>query len=320
MSHTPIPPDIIAPHRSLLATPASSMKMIAKAHASAADAVFLDLEDSVAEDEKDSARRNAIQALKELDWKAAGKTVSLRINGLDTSHSLKDLLSVVAESGDRLDSVIIPKIGVAADLYAVDLILRQIAETAGRAHHIVLEALIETALGAQNLDEISRYNRDQGDARLVALHFGAGDFAASVASSMVDIGGLHADYPGDLWHGVLSRLVVAARGNGLQPMDSAYGDFNDPEGYEASARRAAALGMAGKWAIHPSQISLANAIFSPSASRLAEARSIISALDEAEAGGLGAATHQGRMIDAASIRMARRLLALAEAIESRGKN
>ena len=309
--------DILDPsprlRRSLLAVPATSEKMAIKAIGSEADAVFLDLEDAVAPGEKDAARAMAVKGLTTMDWRGAGRTVSVRINGLDTAFIWDDLATVVAEAGGKIDTIIIPKVDGPADIHAVDDKVGQMARSKG-FEPPALEALVETAAGMLNVAEIARYNEQAGGRRLEALHFGAGDYAASVGARMVDIGGLNPDYPGDQFHFALSSIVVAARAYGLVPMDSAYGDFNDPEGFEAAARRAIAIGMAGKWAIHPSQIGLANSVFSPSEEEVAKAKALIEALDEAAADGRGAIRFEGRMIDAASERMARALLATHEAI------
>lgn len=292
------------------------MKMMQKAVGTEADAVFLDLEDAVAAPEKDAARHLAITAIRELDWRGAGKTISLRVNGLDTHWTVHDLVSVVGEAGAHLDTIIIPKLGCPEDLYTVDTIVTQIAGAGGFAPP-ALEGLIETAAGVSNLESICRYNNDIGSPRLEALHFGAGDYAASVSARTVEIGGLNPDYPGDQFHFAVSRIVAASRASGIVPMDSAYGDFNDPEGYIAAARRAAAIGMNGKWAIHPSQIALANDEFSPTEEEVSRARAILNALDEAAAEGRGAVRYEGKMIDAANERMVRAILALDDQIKQK---
>ena len=316
MSHRPVPPASARLRRSLLAVPASSMKMMQKAVGTDADAVFLDLEDAVAAPEKDTARQLAITALQELDWRGSGKTISLRVNGLDTVWTVADLVEVVGAAGAHLDTIIIPKLGGPEDLYAVDTIVTQLAGAGGFAPP-ALEGLIETAAGVSNLEAIARYNKDMGSQRLEALHFGAGDYAASVSARTVEIGGLNPDYPGDQFHFAVSRIVAAARANGIVPMDSAYGDFNGPEGYIAAAKRAAAIGMNGKWAIHPSQISLANDEFSPTSEEVSRARAILAALDKAAAEGRGAVRFEGIMIDAANERMVRAILAADALINDR---
>ena len=210
MSHRRVPPSSPRPRRSMLAVPASSMKMMTKACGTDADVVFLDLEDAVSAGEKPAARQSAITAINELDWRGNGKTIALRINGLDTAWTYRDLIDVLEAVGDRLDSVIIPKLGSASDLYAVDVIVSQIAASQGIAP-VALEGLIETAQGASNLDSIAQYNQDIGSHRLEALHFGAGDYAASVDARTVEIGGLNPDYPGDHLFGIKGAIVKINR-------------------------------------------------------------------------------------------------------------
>jgi citrate lyase beta subunit len=295
--------------RSYLAVPGSSPTMIEKALASAADYVFLDCEDAVAPPEKEQARKNIIQALNDLDWKGAGKSVSVRINGLDTHYMYRDVIDIVEQAGNKLDTILIPKVGVPADVYTVECIVSQIEVAKGMTHRIGTEALIETPLGMANVEAIA-----SATSRLESMHFGVADYAAFNKARTVVIGGLNPDYPGDQWHFPLSRMTVACRAFGLRPIDGPFGGIDDPEGYKAAARRGAALGMEGKWAIHPSQIALANEIYSPTAAEVSRAERILVALKEAEAQGKGAASLDGKMIDAASEKMANNLLATAKAI------
>ncbi|HYR31824.1 MAG TPA: CoA ester lyase, partial [Gemmatimonadales bacterium] len=244
--------------RSELAVPGSQPALFLKALEGAADYVFLDLEDAVAPADKEQARQNVVAGLLEHDWKARGKTVAVRINGIDTHYMYRDVVDVVEQAGHKLDIVLVPKVGVLGDVYLVDALLTQI-ETARRIpHRIGIEVLIETALGMANVEAIAQSSR-----RLEAMHFGVADFAASVHARTVSIGGLNPDYPGDQWHGALVRMVTACRAYGLRAIDGPYGDFKDPDGFRAAARRAAALGYEGKWAIHPSQIAPANDVFTP---------------------------------------------------------
>ena len=296
-------------HRSELAVPGSRPSLFEKAAASAADYVFLDLEDAVAPDDKESARHNVIEALAGIDWRAAQKTVSVRINGLDTPYMYRDLIDVVEQAGAHLDTVLIPKVGVPGDVYTVDALLSQMEQALGLRHRIGVEALIETALGMANVEAVAA-----ASPRLEALHFGVADYAASCRARTMTIGGLNPGYPGDQWHSALSRLLVACRANGLRAIDGPFGDFSDPEGFTAGARRAAALGYDGKWAIHPAQVDLANEVFTPPAAEVEQARRVLEALDEAAAAGRGAAQLDGRMIDAASARMARNVVETADAI------
>lgn len=312
-------------HRSELAVPASTPALFEKAAKSAADVVFLDLEDAVAPDDKAEARKNAIAALNDIDW--GTKTLSVRINGLDTHYMYRDVVDLV-ENCPRLDLLLIPKVGMAADVYALDMLVTQIEQAKRRTKRIGFEVLIETALGLANVDQIAQSSR-----RLEAMCFGAGDFAASMRMRTTVIGGLHPDYgvltdadaqgerrflQGDPWHAAQVRVAAACRAWGLRPIDGPYGDFRDPQGFEAAAKRAAVLGFEGKWAIHPSQIELANRVFSPSPQEVERARRIVEAMEQAAKEGRGAVQLDGRLIDIASIRMAQNLLGKAEAIAAAG--
>ena len=299
--------------RSELAVPGSNPTMIEKAAESDVDYIFLDLEDAVAPPDKVQARSNIIQALNDIDWKAKGKTMSIRINGLDTHYMYRDVVEIVEQAGQHLDTILVPKVGVPGDLYTVETMVSQIETAMGFTHQIGLEALIETALGMANVEAIAAT-----PGRLEALHFGVADYAASNRARTVVIGGLNPDYPGDQWHFALSRMTVACRAFGLRAIDGPFGDFNDPDGYILSAKRAAALGIEGKWAIHPSQIALANEVFSPPEAEVTRAHRIIEELKKAEAEGRGAASLDGKMIDAASERMARNVLTVADAIAAQG--
>jgi citrate lyase subunit beta/citryl-CoA lyase len=316
MSHTLFPLRRQRLQRSELAVPGSNPGMIEKAAESAADYVFLDIEDAVAPPEKAAARRNIIQALNDIDWAARGKTVSVRINGLDTHYMYRDVVDVMEQAGDRVHTLLVPKVGVPADLYMVEALVSQIEQAKGYKTRVGLEALIETALGMANVEAIAQFATRSGG-RLEALHFGVADYAASLRARTVVIGGLNPDYPGDQWHGALSRMTIACRAYGLRAIDGPFGDFSDAQGYRDGARRAAALGIEGKWAIHPSQIQLANDVFSPPEAEVARARRIIVALREAEAEGKGAASLDGKMIDAASERMAANVIAVDDAIRAR---
>jgi len=296
--------------RSELAVPGSNPGMFEKAAKSEADYIFLDCEDAVIPDDKPQARKNIIQALNDIDW--GSKTMSVRINGLDTHYMYRDVVDIVEQAGSRLDTILIPKVGTAADVYVVDCLLTQIEEAMGLTKRIGIECLIETALGGANVMSIA-----QSSKRLEALHFGVADYAASLRARTVNIGGLNPDYPGDQWHAALVSMVTACRAFGLRAIDGPFGDFKDPEGYEAGARRAAALGYEGKWAIHPSQIELANRIMSPPEAEVTRAHRILEALQEAAAAGKGAAQLDGKMIDAASEKMARNVVKQAELIANK---
>ncbi|MCH7636585.1 MAG: CoA ester lyase [Proteobacteria bacterium] len=313
MSHTQIEASRVRVQRSELAVPGSNPGMFEKALNSDVDFVFLDLEDAVAPDDKVQARKNIIEALNDLDWRGHGKTMSVRINGLDTYYMYRDVVDVLEQAGQFVDTILIPKTGVTGDVYMVDALITQIEQAKNYTHDIGIEVLIETALGMANVERIATASR-----RLEAMHFGVADYAASNRARTVNIGGLNPDYPGDQWHSAISRMIVACRAYGLRPIDGPFGDFKDPEGFMLAARRAAALGVEGKWAIHPSQIALANEVFSPPEAEVAKAKQILDALDEAARQGKGAASLDGRLIDAASARMAENVVRTADVIAERG--
>ena len=309
-------------NRSELAVPGSNPSLFEKAAKSAADVIFLDLEDAVAPDDKAQARKNVIQALRDVDW--GSKTVSLRINGLDTHYMYRDVVDVLEQGGERLDLIMIPKAGTAADIYAIDMLVTQIETAIGRKKRLGFEMIIETALGMANVDQIAAASK-----RNESLHFGVADYAASTKARTTVIGGPNklygvltdkeGDAPreyhwGDMWHYAVARMVVAARANGLRPIDGPFGDFSDADGFRAQANRAAALGCEGKWAIHPSQIALANEVNSPSEAEVTKAKRIIEAMKKATKEGKGAVALDGRLIDIASIKQAEVMVRKAEQI------
>ena len=275
----------------------------------AADVVFLDLEDAVAPDEKEQARKNVIEAINDIDW--GEKTLSVRINGLDTHYMYRDVVDVIEQTGDRLDLIMVPKVGTAADVYAVDMLVTQCEDAKGRTKRLGFEHIIETALGMANVDEIAGASK-----RNESLHFGVADYAASTKARTTVIGGPNALYGvltdkeegkerdyhwGDMWHYAVSHMVVAARANGLRPIDGPFGDFSDPDGFKAQAYRAACLGCEGKWAIHPSQVDIANEVNSPSEAEIDKAKRILEAMEKAQKEGQGAVALDGRLIDATII-------------------
>ena len=312
MSHQYYKPATTRLQRSELAVPGSSPKMFEKALNSKADYIFLDLEDAVSPNDKITARENIIKTLKEINWKEKGKTISVRINSLDTHYMYRDVVDIVEQVGDRIDTILIPKVGTDSDVYMVDCLLTQIETSKKIKNKIGLECLIETALGMSNIKEIAKSSN-----RLEALHFGVADYAASLRARTIVIGGLNPDYPGDQWHHGLSQLVMTCRAYGLRAIDGPFGDFNDPDAYIASAKRAAAIGIEGKWAIHPSQIDLANKVFSPPETEVKKATRIIEELDKAAKEGKGAAQLDGRMIDAASARMAENIVNINKLIQGK---
>lgn len=313
-------------NRSELAVPGSSPRFFEKAEQADVDVVFLDLEDAVAPDEKEQARKNIIQSLNDMAWK--GKTMSVRINGLDTHYMYRDVVDVIEQAGTRLDLIMIPKVGTAADIYALDMLVTQLEDATGlQRGKIGFELIIETALGMQNVHEIAA-----ASPRLESLHFGVADYAASTRAKTTNIGGPNPNYHvltdaddngqrevhwGDMWHYAIARMVVAARANGLRPIDGPFGDFNDSDGYRAQANRAATLGCEGKWAIHPSQVALANDVFTPSKEEVTKAQRILDAMKVAQKEGKGAVTLDGRLIDIASIKQAEVMVQKAQAIGKR---
>ena len=310
-------------HRSELAVPGSNLRMLEKAPTAGADVVFLDLEDAVAPDDKVQARRNVIEALNDMDW--SNCSVSVRINGLDTPYCYRDIVDVVEQAGGRLDTLLIPKVNRPADILFVSTLLEQI-EAARGLEPINLHILIETALGMANVEGIAQTCPE----RLEAMVFGVADYAASTQARTTQMGGANPDYAvlthadaggrreghwGDQWHYAISRLVVACRAYGLRPIDGPFGDIQDAEGFLAVARSVAALGVEGKWAIHPSQIALANQVFTPGEAEVDRARRILAAMAEAATAGRGAVALDGRLIDAASIRQAQVMVDKAEQIQ-----
>ncbi len=315
MSHTLYEANAQRVQRCELAVPGSSPEMFEKALKSGVDVIFLDLEDAVAPDDKLQARKNVINAINDLDWAGHGITVSIRINGLDTQYMVRDVVDLVEQCGEKIDTILIPKVGVYSDVYMVESMLNQLEMQQGMTKKIGIECLIETALGMANVEEIAKQGNIGG--RLEALHFGVADYAASNRARTTNIGGLNPDYPGDQWHFAISRMTVACRAYGLRAIDGPFGDIKDPDGYKDAARRAAALGCEGKWAIHPSQIALANEVFTPPASEVEKAKRILEALKEAAAQGKGAAALDGRLIDAASEKMANNVVNTAAAIAAK---
>lgn len=300
----PLPPARL--NRCQLFGPGSRPALFAKMAASAADVINLDLEDSVAPADKDQARANIIAAINDVDW--GTKTLSVRINGLDTPFWYRDVVDLLEQAGDRLDQIMIPKAGCAADIYAVDALVTAIERAKGRTKPIAFEVIIESAAGICHVEEIAA-----ASPRLQAISLGAADFAASMGMATTGIGGMQENYymirdgqkywP-DPWHWAQTAIVAACRTHGLLPVDGPFGDFSDPEGFRAQALRSATLGMVGKWAIHPSQIALANEVFSPSEAAVTEAREILAAMEKAKAEGAGATVYKGRLVDIASIKQA----------------
>ena len=310
----PAPPS--RPNRCQLFGPGSRPAIFEKMAASAADVINLDLEDSVAPDDKAQARANIIAAISDVDW--GTKTLSVRINGLDTPYWYRDVVDLLEQAGERLDQIMIPKVGCAADIYAVDALVTAIEAATGRAKKITFEVIIESAAGIAHVEEIAA-----SSPRLTAMSLGAADFAASMGMQTTGIGGTQENYYmvhkgqnhwSDPWHWAQAAIVAACRTHGVLPVDGPFGDFSDDEGFVAQARRSATLGMVGKWAIHPKQITLANEVFTPSAEQVAEAREIIAAMEQAKVDGAGATVYKGRLVDIASIKQAEVIVRQSEII------
>jgi citrate lyase subunit beta / citryl-CoA lyase len=298
--------------RSLLAVPASNLEMAGKALASAADSVLLDLEDAVAPDEKAGARKQVVHALKELDWRS--RPTLYRANALDTPYFYRDVIEVVEEAGGGLDSVLIPKVQRPEDLHVAAALLSQIELAVGlEPGKVKIEAQIESAEGLVNVDAIARATE-----RLEALHFGPGDFAASLRMPYRSIGVMDEwdeVYPGHRFHYAMQRIVVAARAAGLRGVDGPVADYRNEEGLRESCLVARSLGFDGKWCIHPAQIETVNEVFSPTEKEIEWARKVVAAYEEANAAGTGAISVEGQMIDAASIKMAHNTLDASESQE-----
>jgi malyl-CoA/(S)-citramalyl-CoA lyase len=302
------------PNRCQLFGPGSRPELFEKMATSAADVINLDLEDSVAPDDKPRARENIIAATHDIDW--GRKRLSVRINGLDTPYWHQDVIALMERASDRLDQIMIPKAGCAADVYAVDALVTAAERAQGRVKPIAFEVIIETAAGITHVEDIAA-----SSPRLQAMSLGAADFAASMGMRTTGIGGTQenyymirdgARYWPDPWHWATTAIVAACRTHGVLPVDGPFGDFNDPDGFRAQALRAATLGMVGKWAIHPSQVALANEVFTPSEAQVADARAILAAMEDAKRSGKGAAVYKGRLVDIASMRQAEVIVKAAE--------
>jgi citrate lyase subunit beta/citryl-CoA lyase len=296
----------VRPRRSELATPASNDHMFAKSAASDADLVFLDLEDACAPAEREAARGKAAKALRELDW--GWTTRAIRMNGVDTRWAHGDVIEVVTAAREALQVIIVPKARRARDVWWVDTLLTQLEETLGLPHKgIGLEVLIEETEGLENVGEIARSSD-----RLEAIIFGAGDFSASQGARVDTNFDPFVEYPGDMWHYARARVVVAARSAEIDAIDAPFPNYKDPGAYRTACDRAAAMGYVGKWAIHPSQIELANAAFAPTPEEIAHSRRVVAAYREAEAAGRGATGLDGMLVDAAHLRHAATVARTAE--------
>lgn len=322
VSFTILKPRACRVQRSELAVPATSGHFFERAARGVADFIFLDLEDAVAPARKPEAREIAIRALNELDW--GNKTLAVRINGLDTEWAHRDIIEIVSRC-PRLDLVMIPKVGTAFDVQFVDALLTGLEREFSRPRPLGIEILIETTLGLSNVERIAASSE-----RLEAMIFGIGDYSIDLRSCGEIIGasdprytvladpderGARYAYWNDQWHFALARISNACRAHGLRAIDGPYANFGDPTGFRNSAERAAALGFEGKWAIHPSQLEIANEVFSPSKRELSWAREIFAKIQSASAGGDGAFGQDGVLIDLAVLKRAQAILDRQQAIE-----
>ena len=302
--------------RSMLFVPATSERFFSKAIASDADGIIFDLEDAVAEGQKESARELLVSAINDLDF--GSKTVAVRINGIAAAQMYKDVI-VLAEQCPRLDLIVQPMVEHAWHVQCVATLLDQVQRSTGNERAIGIEAIIETPMGLENLREIAKISQ-----RLEALSFGAGDYAAAMHMKNHIVGAPDASYRirpdaefgesgsadqfGDKWHYAMARVANACHAYGLRARDSAYADIKNPEGFRAAAMRARALGYEGKSAIHPSQVSICNEVFSPSGEEVAWAENVVRALEKAARAGDGAVALKGEMVDEAHVKLARSIL------------
>jgi malyl-CoA/(S)-citramalyl-CoA lyase len=324
MSFTIPPSPPARPNRCQLFGPGSRPALFEKMAASASDVINLDLEDSVAPADKEAARANVVAAINDIDW--GKKTLSVRINGLDTEYWYRDVVDLLEKTNGRLDLIMIPKAGNAKDIYAVDALVTAAEAASGKTKRIGFEAIIETAAGLAHVEEIAA-----ASPRMESLHLGPADYAAYMGMATTHIGGTQSNYYmlephdgdapraihyADPWHYPLVAIVAACRTHGLLPVDGPFGDFSDPDGFKAQALRSATLGCVGKWAIHPSQIALSNEVFTPSKAAVEDARAIMAAMEQAKAEGKGAVTYKGKLIDIASIKQAEVIVRQSEMIAS----
>lgn len=327
MSFTVQPAPPSRPNRCQLFGPGSRPELFEKMAASKADVINLDLEDAVAPSDKVKARANIVEALNDIDF--GDKTVSVRINGLDTEYWYDDVIDLIEKTGDRLDLIMIPKAGNAKDVYTVDCLASAAEQKVRKSKKIGFEVIIETAAGLAHVEEIAA-----SSSRMQAMSLGPADYAAFMGMQITAIGGTQASYYmiedpkegdaprarhyADPWHYPTVAIVAACRTHGILPVDGPFGDFSDPDGFRAQALRSATLGMVGKWAIHPSQIALSNEIFTPSEAMVTRATRIIEAMEEAVKSGAGAVTLDGKLIDLASIRQAEVIVSQSKMLASRG--
>ncbi len=302
--------------RSIISVPTNREKMINKAFGLDADVIMLDLEDSVPVNEKEESRKRAVQVFREQDWK--GKVRSYRINAMDTPFAYRDIIDIVEGAGEYIDTIVVPKVDDPAEIKAIDYLLNQIELRMGFKRPIGLEASIETASGMLKVGEIAFSSK-----RLETLVFGVADYSASLTMLSKGISG-HGEmedfYPGHRFHFPLSQMAMAAKAAGLGVIDAPYGDYRDPEGLKRSCLMSAALGFDGKWVIHPDQIAVVNEVYTPSEEDYQRSKRILDAYAQAQAEGLGSLALDGKMVDAASIRVARVIYSQWETMRGRSRN
>ena len=296
------------PRRSCLSVPGSSEKMLAKGPTIAADMTFLDLEDAVSPLEKEAARPKVVDAIKNQDW--GDRVLCVRVNAWDTEWTAFDVIEVVGNAGERLDEIMLPKVQSAAEVVALDLLLTQVEAKAGLPPgHIGIEAQIETARGIINVEEICA-----ASPRLETIILGPVDMSASMEMPSL-AGGLQIpDYPGDYFHYVFVKILMAGRANGLQVIDGPYVKVRDPEGFRDFCKRTQILGYDGKWALHPDQVTILNEVFSPSQEQFDKAWDVLDAYEKATTEGdrKGAVMFGDEMIDEASRKVAIKLVKKGE--------
>src|SRR5216684_4773918 len=296
------------PRRSCLSVPGSSEKMLSKATTLPADMVFLDLEDAVAPLEKVAARDKVVDAIKNQDW--GEKILCVRVNSWDTKWTYGDVIDVVGNAGERLEEVMLPKVQTAAEVVALDLLLTQVEINAGLPPgHIGIEAQIETARGIINVEEICA-----ASSRLETIILGPVDMSASMEMPSLSGGLQIPEYPGDYFHYVFVKILMAGRANGLQVIDGPYVKVRDSEGFRDFCKRTQILGYDGKWALHPDQVTILNEVFGTSQAQFDRAVDILEAYEKATTEGdrKGAVMFGDEMIDEASRKVANKFVMRGE--------
>lgn len=291
------------PRRSIISVPGNIEKMHIKSASLSPDVIMLDLEDSVNNDEKVNAREQIINSLHNIDF--GNKTVTFRMNSCDTYFAYEDIISVLENAGEKIDSVVVPKVNSEKDIHFVDSLINAIELKKNLSNRIRIEASIETAEGMQNIEKIAKASD-----RIISLVFGIADYTASIGAKNSSISG-HGEneesiYPGHRWNFALSRIVMTAKANNLIAIDAPYGNFKDSEGLKKACMISRSLGLDGKWAIHPAQIDTINEMFTPDKDEIELAKKIIDAHKKAVQNGRGSVALEGRMIDNATIRLAKR--------------